>query len=89
MTHSLYSQDQERTIAFFEKFNKEDIKEQIISHLKEFPSDTLEHCKEYSKSDIKRFYGNEILSFYEVNPKNGKVSKVVQRGGKNYFKQID
>ena len=85
MTHSLYSQDQERTIAFFEKYNKEDIKEQIISHLK----DTLEHCKEYSKKDIKRFYGNEILSFYEVNPKNNRVSKVIQRGGKNYFKQID
>jgi DNA polymerase III delta subunit len=89
MTHSLFSQEKDMPIAFFEKFNKQDIKETIIEHLSENPTDTLELCKEYSKRDIKRFYGSEIIAFYEINPKNNKPSLVFKRGSKNCFKSLN
>ena len=89
MEHSLFSQDEDMTIAFFEEFDKLAIKEAILKHLKENPTDVLEHCKAYSKTDIKRFYGNEILNFYSVNPKNKKVSLIVAKGNKQYFRKIE
>jgi hypothetical protein len=88
MKYSLYSQDQEIAIAFFEKFNKEDIKEQVTSHLTEFPTDTLELCKEFNTSDVRKYYGNEIISFYGVNPKTKKVSRIITRNNKDYFKSF-
>lgn len=89
LTHSLYSQDLSRPVAFFEKFNKEDIKKEIINHLTKYPEDTLEHCKEYSKSDIKKYYGSEIINFYSVNPKSGKVCKVVLKGNKEFYQPLN
>lgn len=89
MTHSLYSHDQDRTICFFEEFNPSIIKAEIILHLKEFPNDTVEHCKEFNKIDVRKYYGNEILNLYRVNPKNNKVSLVITRGDKISFKNIE
>ena len=89
LVHSLFSHNEDRTIAFFEKFNKEDIKQAIIKHLKDNPTDTIEHCKEYNKENIKRFYGNEIINFYGVNPKSGEVSLIFTRGNKEYFRSIE
>lgn len=86
-THSLYSQNEEKTIMFFEKFDKNSIKKAIIEHLTAHPEDTVEHCREYSKQDTKRFYGNEIINLYEINPKNGQPSKVVENNSrKKYLK---
>jgi hypothetical protein len=87
-THSLYSQNQEMPIAFFEGFNKDNIREQIITHLKENPTDTIELCKEFSKKDIRKYYGSEILNFYEVNPKNNIPSLVIMKGDKQYYKAL-
>lgn len=81
-THSLYSQDEDRTIIFFEKFDKIAIRTAIIERLTAHPTDTIEHCREYSKEDAKKYYGNEILNIYGVNPKNGKPSIITQRGYK-------
>lgn len=86
--HSLYSQNEERVIAWFTSFERETIKSTIIEHLTQNPTDTLEHCKEYSKNDIKKFYGNEIINFYSVNPKNNKPSLVITKGDKEYFKAL-
>jgi hypothetical protein len=86
--HSLLSQEQDMSIKWFEKFDKFEIKQTILKHLADNPTDTLEHCKEYSKKDIKIFYGSEIINFYEVNPKNGKPSLVYQRSSKQYYKQL-
>lgn len=88
-TYSLFSHDQDMTIQFFDKFDKQMIKEAIIKHLKKDSLDTLELCKEYNKSDVKRFYGNEILNFYAVNPKNNKVSLVITKYSKECFKSIE
>ena len=87
-TYSLYSQQKEMAIAFFEKFDKVQIKQAIIKHLNENKADTLELCREYDKKDIKKYYGNEILQFFEVNKKNGKPSLCIQRGGKTYYKAL-
>lgn len=88
MKHLLYSQDLELNIAYFEKFDKEAIKREIIKHLKDNPTDTLEHCKEFSKQDIRKHYGNEILNFYECNPKTKEPSKVIIKDDKQYYKTL-
>lgn len=82
LQHSLFSQDQDRVIAFFDKFNKEDIKAAIIEHLTNFPDDVLEHCKEYPKGEI----GQEIINFYQMN--KGVPSKVVMKGDREYYKKL-
>ena len=57
LKHSLYSQDLDMPVAFFEVFNKENIKSEIISHLKRYPKDTLEHHKEYANNGhVKRLF---------------------------------
>lgn len=89
LTHSLFSHNEDRTVAFFDKFNKEDIKKAIIKHLKDNPTDVVEHCKEYSKGDLKRYMGTEIINLYRVNPKSKKVSLIITKGNKEYFKSIE
>ena len=88
MKHNLFSQNSDMPVKWYDKFDREQIKSDIIEHLGKNPSDTLEHCKEYSKEDAKKYYGMEIVSFYAVNPKTGKPSKVITRGNKDYFKPL-
>jgi Mg/Co/Ni transporter MgtE len=88
-THSLFSQNEDRVIEFFEKYDKDVIKKAILNHLKLNPTDTVEHCKEYPKNSIKRHIGTEILNFYEVNPKSNKVSLVYSKGDKQYYRSIE
>ena len=56
--------------------------------LTENPTDTLEHCKDYSKKDLKKYVGYEIINFYENN-KVGVPSLVFIRGGKEYYKPLN
>jgi ribosomal protein S15P/S13E len=85
VAHYLFSQDEGMMIATFEKFDKELIRKEIVNHLTKNPKDVLEHCKDYPKDNINRFLGYNILSFYQVNPKNNKPSKVYTKGNKEYF----
>ena len=85
--HSLYSQNQERVIEWFEKFDAIKIKNAIVKHLENNPTDVIEHCREYSKEDMKKYYGNEILNFYQMNKKN-KPAKVVFKGNKEYLQEL-
>jgi hypothetical protein len=87
MKHSLFSHDQDMPIAWFDKFDAAAIKEGIIKHLTDNPTDTIEHCKEYSKEDIKKYYGMEIISFYRCN-KGGIPSKVILKGDKEFTKPL-
>ena len=87
-TYSLYSQQNEMPIAFFEKFDKAQIKQTIVKHLNENKGDTLELCREYDKKDVKKYYGNEILQCFEVNKKNDKPSLCILRGGKTFYKAL-
>ena len=89
MAHLLFSQEQDQPIKWFDKFDKEEIKKEIVRHLQENKTDVLELCREYSKKDVKRYYGNEIISFYQSNPKTNEPSKVVLRGNKEYFKTLN
>ena len=88
MKHALFSQNSDLHVKWYDKFDREQIKTDIIDHLGKNPTDTLEHCKEYNKTDLKRFSGMEIISFYAVNPKTGKPSKVITRHNKDYFKAL-
>ena len=75
------------TVVWFNKFDAAEIKSKIIEHLKQYPADTLEHCKEYNKKDIKKYYGMEILNFYKCN-KNGHPCRVVLKGYKEYLSKL-
>lgn len=86
MNYLLFSQNQEQPIKWFTKFDKEGIKTEIINHLKEYKTDVLEFCKEYSKTDLKRYVGYNIIDFYQNN--NEVPCKVVLRGNKEYFKSL-
>ena len=89
MKHHLFSQDNDMLIATFDKFDREVIKNEIIDHLRNNPTDTIEHCKDYTKHELKRFYGYNILNFYKVNPNNNKVSLIVTKGNKEYYRNIE
>ena len=89
MAHYLFSQDQDMIVATFDKFDREQIKKEIIEYLKVCPLDTVEHCRDFTKTELKRFYGYQILNVYRVNPKNKKVSLIVTRGKKEYYRSIE
>jgi hypothetical protein len=89
MSHYLFSQEQDMLVASFDKFDRTTIKNEIINHLRVCPNDIIEHCKDYTKSELKRFMGYKILNFYRVNPKNKKVSLIVTRDNKEYYRNIE
>lgn len=88
MAQLLFSQEQDQSIKWFDKFDKEEIKTEIKKWLSENPTDTLEHCKEYSKKDLKKYAGYEIVNFYGNN-KAGEPSLILYRGTKEYFKPLN
>lgn len=89
MAHYLFSMASETMIASFDRFNKEAIKKAIIGHLRQFPNDCVEHCKDFSSTDFRQYYGHEILNFYKVNVMNSKISKVVTKGNRTLYVSIE
>lgn len=65
-------------IEWFDTFDKDKIKDAIIKRLTEHPNDSLEHCKEFSKKDQRKYYGHEIINFYQMH--KGKACKVTTSG---------
>ena len=88
MNYYLFSQEKEQIVFYSETFEKDKIKEAIIKHLTENKNDVLEYCKDYPKNSIKKYYGMNILSFYQNN-KKGIPCKVILRGDKEYFKTLN
>lgn len=86
--HSLFSHDSDAFVAWFDKFDGEQIKKAIVKHLSEHKLDVLEHCKDYNARDVKRYYGVEIVNIYQCN-KDGIPCRVVTKGNKDYFKPIN
>lgn len=83
----LFSQNKETVVKWFDKYtNSEDhIKSSIIEYLTNNPTDVLEHCKEFNKSDLRKYAGYNIIGFYGVNPKNNEISKIVTKNNKDYY----
>ena len=79
MKHLLYSQDKEQIIKSFDNFDAEKLKTEIKEWLINNPTDTVEHCKEYSKEDREKYLGYDIINFYE-NSRSGKPCLIVLRG---------
>ena len=88
MTNLLYSQDKQQPVKWFDRFDKELIKEAIKEHLKDNPDDTVEHCKQYIKTNVNKYYGYNIISFYQNN-KKGEACKVILKGNKEYLKVLN
>ena len=84
----LFSQENDIVIQDFDCFDLVEIKKVIIDYLTKNPDDTVELCKVPSGNDIRKFYGYKILSYYSVNKKNGKISKLILKGDREYFSSI-
>jgi cobalamin-dependent methionine synthase I len=88
--YSLISQDTEETVAEFDKFDKDAIKKAIIDHLTANRGDVLEYHKKYNEAEAKIYAGgSKILDFYQANPVNGRISKAIVRGNREFFHPID
>lgn len=85
VTHYICSDNQNCSVASFPEFDKEGITKAIIKQLTLDPTDTVTHEK---TSTDKRYYGNDIINFYEVNPKSGKPSLVITKGNKQIYKPL-
>jgi hypothetical protein len=88
LKHYLYSQNEDKYISTYPEFNHDAIKAAIVAHLTVNPKDCIEHQKEVSKTALKRLFGNDILAFYEVNPKDNKVSRAITKGKKTVYVPI-
>jgi hypothetical protein len=78
LKHYLYSTELNKNIIEIEGFQSELLLKTIIEHLKQNTTDCLEHHKEYSKEEKKKFFGkSKIVDYYEVNPKTGEPSKCI------------
>ena len=86
--HKLFSHNQDMFIKFFDKFNRDEIKKAIITHLTNNPDDTLEHCRDYNSVDIKKYYGSEILNFYAMHPESNKPAILIIKGNKTYYRLL-
>ena len=87
LQHLLFSWNCDTVVQWFDKFDKESIKTAIVEHLKANPSDTLEHCKEFSKSDLRKYAGYEILDFYGMNC-NNEPCKIITKGKTEFFNKL-
>lgn len=89
MAYHLISINQDKIILTLQEFDPKILKEEIIKHLKQNPTDTIQYCKDLTEEEAKKFTGYNNIDFYEVNPKNNKVSKVITKGNKEFFKNIE
>jgi hypothetical protein len=85
--HLLWSWNSDTAIQWFDKFDKDAIKTAIVKHLENNPTDTVEHSKDYRKSDLRKFVGYDILNFYQLNAK-GEPCLVITRGDKEYLRKL-
>ena len=83
-----YIKDDENLNVEFETFNAKEMTNLIINHLKENPSAMVTHEKEFAPHLKKKYYGNEIIDIYEINPKTKEPSKVIIKGNRTYYKTL-
>ena len=88
LKHYLYDED-DNIIEEYDFYDKNKIKEDIIKYLNENPEGSVSHQKQLSEEDSKKYAGNDVLNFYEVNPKTGDVSLVVSKGSREFYKSIE
>jgi hypothetical protein len=84
MKHALFSQSLDVHVRWFEKFDKQAIKTAIVEHLKQYPDDVLEHCKDYPKGEVG--CGMEIINFYQNF--NNKPCRLIIKGNREYYKPL-
>jgi hypothetical protein len=88
MKHLLFSQNDDIIIDWFDKYDKKVILMTIVDFLTNNPTVVVEHCKEYSKNDLKRYSGYNIINLYGINPKTNKPSLIINKNGKKYYRTL-
>jgi hypothetical protein len=82
----LESLDNHKTIATFEKFDREAIKEAIVKHLADNPLDYIEYSKDFKLPT--RYAGTEHLAFFANNPVSNQPCKVILKGEREFYKPL-
>jgi hypothetical protein len=85
--HYLYDEN-DKLIESFNEFDADKIKTATIKFLTENPNGMVEHCKDPSPEDRKKFWGKESINAYEVNTATKQICKIVVKGNKIYYKPI-
>jgi hypothetical protein len=89
MKHFLIN-DAGEVFKTFDEYNPDEIKAAIVTHLRENPEDVVEHAKEFTPYQKRKYVGvGETLDYYEVNPINKRVSKIVTRGNRTLYINIE
>ena len=83
-----YITDDENLNVEFETFNAKEMTNLIINHLKANPQAMVTHSKEYVPHLKNKYYGNEVIDVYEVNPKTKEPSKIIIKGNKTFYKTL-
>jgi hypothetical protein len=79
----LYSDELEARIYEPKVFNKEEALQVIKDELKARPTDTLTWYKVMNNRSF-----DQIISFYEVNPKTSEPCKVITRGYHTFYRPL-
>jgi hypothetical protein len=74
-----YLQSDSGTFYASERFDPYELIAKVIEQLTAHPDDLVTHCKDHTNP---KFAGLEIVDIYEVNPKTGKPSKAIDKGGR-------
>ena len=82
----LESIDTGKTIATFEVFNRDAIRDEIFKHLAANPTETIEYSKDYKKPT--KYAGTEHLDLFANNPKTNQPCKIIFKGQKEYYKTL-
>lgn len=78
--------DTDETIIEFEQFDKEIIKNAIISHLLLHPQNSIAF---YKKVRDKKYYGDTCVDIYENNPKTSVPSRLITKGEKTCYLKLN
>lgn len=82
----LESLDTNKTIATFEVFNRDAIRDAILNHLANNPLEWIEYTKDYKQPT--KYAGTEHLGLFANNPVSNQPCKIIIKGEREYYKPL-
>lgn len=70
------------------EYNEQLIRSAIVEQLNKNPSDLIEHLRDFSAQDQKKYYGKQCVNVYECNPKTGHPSLIVTKGNRVFYRPL-
>lgn len=83
-----YLDGEKGTFKTFDYFDRELIRSAILEHLKSNPDSIVEFSRGYDDEKDNKKYFPKVIDIYEVNPRSGKPSLIIQKGNKTFYKSL-